>query len=253
MTRPLAVIKLGGGMVDGLVGFWPALLDLLLGCEVVLVHGGGPQATDLSRRLGHEPRIVHGRRVTGDVDLDIVTWTMRGAVNLSLSAQAYRHGIKAAGISGADGGVLRVSRRPPWNVDGEEVDFGWVGEVEGVHPELLRVLIGQGVVPIVAPIGIDGEGQVYNVNADTVAVAIAREMGAAEMLFVTDSGWLRDAAGAPIAECNRALFGRGLEEGWIQGGMRVKIQLALEALDAGVAEVRVCGADDLRGGTVVRA
>ncbi|MFT4604907.1 MAG: acetylglutamate kinase [Rhodothermales bacterium] len=246
--RPMCVIKLGGGLVNSLSRFWPALRAMMAETDVVLVHGGGPQATEMARRLGHEPTIVQGRRVTSDLDLDIVRWTMRGEINLALSSQAQGAGFRAVGIAGADGGLLRVSRRPPWTIEGQSVDFGWVGDVVAVQPEILHTLLGAGFLPVVAPIGIDETGQVYNVNADTVAVAIARELGAAELLLVTEAGGLRTGSGPfdkRIRICTQAVFDKGVDDGWIKGGMRVKIQLALEAIAGGVKDVWVTGAGDI--------
>jgi acetylglutamate kinase len=246
--KALSVIKIGGGLVGALSAFWPAIRELQTTSDVILVHGGGPQATAMARRLGHEPTIIHGRRVTSDLDLDIVRWTMRGEINLALSAGAQAAGLSAAGLAGADGGILKVYRRPPWNLDGAEVDFGWVGDVEEVDPSLLRTLLDAGVMPIVAPVGIDHQGQVYNVNADTVAASIATTMKAQDLLLVTDAGCLRrgpQEGAERVSHCDRAAFQAGVEEGWIQGGMRVKIQLALEAIEGGVAQVWVTGAGDV--------
>lgn len=246
--RPVCVIKIGGGLVNSLSRFWPAVLEMMAETDVILVHGGGPQATEMARRLGHEPEIVQGRRVTSDLDLDIVRWTMRGEINLSISAAAQGAGLRAVGVAGADGGLLRVSKRPAWIVDGRSVDFGWVGDVVSVEPDILHTLLRAGFLPVVAPIGIDEAGRVYNVNADTVAVAIARELGARELLLVTEAGGLRTGPGPfdkRIRSCNQKMFDEGVDAGWIKGGMRVKIQLALEAIAGGVKDVWVTGAGDI--------
>lgn len=246
--RPISVIKIGGGLVNSLSRFWPPLREMIAETDVVLVHGGGPQATAMARRLGHEPEIIQGRRITSDLDLDIVRWTMRGEINLALSSDAQGAGLKAVGIAGADGGLLKVAKRPAWVIEGRSVDFGWVGDVVQVQPEILRTLLDAGFLPVVAPIGIDDSGQVYNVNADTVAVAIARELGATELLLVTEAGGLRTGPGPfdkRIRTCNQTMFDHGVDAGWIKGGMRVKIQLALEAIEGGVKDVWVTGAGDI--------
>lgn len=245
------VIKIGGALLADpalLDGFWPAVRTLQETAPVVLVHGGGPQATAMARRLGHEPRIVHGRRVTTDLDLDIMQWTVRGAINVQLVGQAMQQGIQAVGLSGADGGLLSVTRRPPWQVDGETVDFGWVGDVDHANTEVLDALLGGGFLPIVAPLGIDGAGAIYNVNADTVARALAEALAAAQFLLVTESGGVRrDPAdrNSLLAECHLATFEVGQAKGWIQGGMRVKLQVAFEALTAGIPDVFILAPDDL--------
>jgi acetylglutamate kinase len=249
-VRPY-VVKLGGALLDDAAlveTIWTAIGALREQAPIVVVHGGGKQATALAHRLGHEPRIVQGRRVTSDLDLDLVQWTMRGGVNGTLAAAAVRHGIPAAGISGIDGGTLRVHKRPPWQVNGETVDFGWVGDVDGVEPHLLQCLIRGGFVPIVAPLGVDTNGQVYNVNADTVALALAEALNASRFLLVTDRGGVQrdlDRPDSVLASCDPTTYERGLAEGWIAGGMRVKLKVAFDALEAGIPDVRIVGAHDL--------
>ena len=244
LSKP-AVVKIGGALLampDVMDTFWTSVAALRHETSVVIVHGGGPQATEVARRLRHEPRIVHGRRVTSDVDLEIVQWTLRGALNTSLVAAAARHGLAAVGLSGADGGTLRVTKRPPWEVDGETVDFGWVGDVERVETGLIETLLRGGFVPVLAPLGLDAAGQIYNVNADTVACAVAEALEAASFLLVTESGGVRRDPGDPASRldrCDRATFERGVEGGWIAGGMRVKLHVAFEALEAGITDVAI--------------
>ena len=239
------VIKIGGALLampDAMDAFWTSVAALRRATSVVVIHGGGPQATEVARRLRHEPRIVHGRRVTSDVDLEIVQWTLRGALNTALVAGAARHGLAAVGLSGADGGTLRVTKRPPWTIDGETVDFGWVGDVEDVDVRLVQTLLGSGFVPVLAPLGLDATGQIYNVNADTVACAVAEALAASSFLLVTESGGVRRDASEPASRldrCDRAIFERGVDEGWIAGGMRVKLHVAFQALEAGIPDVAV--------------
>ncbi len=250
-TPSPTVIKVGGALLDGAdmpAGFWEAVRVLVAEAPVVLVHGGGPQATAMARRLGHEPRIVHGRRVTTDLDLEILLGTVRGALNARLVGQAARHGLRAVGLSGADGGLLRVHRRPPRRLDGETVDFGWVGDVDGAETRVLEALLAGGFLPVVAPLGIDGAGLLYNVNADTVARTLAEALHAARFLLATEAGGLRrdvDDPASRLPRCDAATFAAGVEAGWIRGGMRVKLQVAFEALRAGVPEVFILAPDDL--------
>lgn len=246
-----AVIKLGGALVadpEALAPFWRDVAVLRAQAPVLVVHGGGPQATALARRLGHEPRIVHGRRVTSDLDLAIIQWTLRGELNSRLVAAATRAGLRAAGICGVDGATLRVHRRPPRLIDGETVDFGHVGDVDTLDTGLLSLLLLNGFLPIFAPLGVDDQGRVYNVNADTVACAVAGALGASRFLLVTESGGLRrdpaDAA-SRLPVCNAALLEQGSAEGWITGGMRVKVDTALQARTAGIPDVYICAPDEL--------
>lgn len=247
----LTVIKIGGALVsrpDALDALWSAVARISASDRVVLVHGGGPAATELARRLGHEPQMIHGRRVTTDLDLRIVEWTMRGELNTHLVARARRAGVKAAGVSGVDGSILRVVRRPPWIVDDERVDFGWVGDVASVDTELIDVLIPAGYVPVVAPLGVDTEGRVYNVNADTVSCALAAALNADRYLLVTEVGGVLREADDPdskIDVCTFADFHSGVSEGWIQNGMRVKLEVAFNALVSGVDHVYVLSPYDI--------
>jgi acetylglutamate kinase len=246
-----AVAKISGSLADtadALHAFWTAVATMRTERPVVVVHGGGKQATALAQRLGHTPRFVQGRRVTSDVDLDVAQWALRGKLNTQLVAQAQQHDLTAVGLSGADGELLRVSKRPPWTVDGETVDFGWVGDVEAVDPTVLRGLLGAGVVPVVAPLGIDADGQIYNVNADTIAQRLATALRARALFFVTATGGVRRRADDPASRldvCTAETFATGVDAGWINGGMRVKLHTALEAVQDGVEEAVICAAADL--------
>ncbi|MFK7846949.1 MAG: acetylglutamate kinase [Rhodothermales bacterium] len=266
-SRP-TVIKIGGALLRDeatLADFWPALKQLASQGPVVLVHGGGPQSTAMARRLGHEPTIVQGRRVTSDLDLSILHWTICGELNTNLVARAIRHGINAVGLTGIDGGTLQVHKRPPWEIEGEMIDFGWVGDVKQINPDLLNMLISNQLVPIVAPLGIDASdqtcpGQTYNVNADTVAHAIAVALHAGSLLLVTDSGGVRKEADNPdsrIAEMDKTLFDEGAHTGWIRDGMLVKLKMAFEARDAGISDVHILAPDDIyakaKGTSIVKS
>ena len=245
------VVKLGGSLLQQeqtLAAFWPQLVRLQQSHPVVLVHGGGPQTTALSRRLGCEPEKVEGRRITGDDDLQALLWAVRGELSTKLVAAARRQGMQAVGLSGVDGGLIEVKRRPPWTVDGREVDFGHVGDICQVNPMLVQHLLEKGMLPVVAPVGVDAEGLVYNVNADTVARALAEALQAEGLLFVTETGGVQrtaEADGASLRRCSAATAATGTTEGWISGGMKVKVDMALEALRAGVSEVCIVHVADL--------
>lgn len=245
------VVKIGGALLNderSLDQFWQSVRTLHERQAVVVVHGGGPQATEMARRLGHEPRIVHGRRVTTDLDLDIMKWTVRGELNVNLTAHAARFDVPAIGLSGVDGSILKVKKRPPWEVEGETIDFGHVGDVLGVEARPLITLIEAGFVPVVAPLGIDDNGRIFNVNADTVACSIAGALQAFDFLLVAESGGLLEDPAMPdtrIATCDPDLYRSGIEDGWIKGGMRVKMQIGFEALTAGVQNVYILAPDDL--------
>lgn len=245
------VVKIGGSLLensDAMAALWAGLRTLREGEPVVLVHGGGKQMSDMADRLDHTPRRVQGRRVTTDLDLEIAQWTMGGAINTELVAQALAHDLTAVGLSGADAGLVQVRKRPPWSINGETVDFGWVGDIETIDVSIIDGLTDQNVVPIVAPLGIDDDGQLYNVNADTVACALAGALRARQLLFVTGIGGVRRDAEDPSSHldtCDATTFTTGVDEGWIEGGMRVKIETALDALEDGVGRALICAPDDV--------
>ncbi|MEM1055663.1 MAG: acetylglutamate kinase [Bacteroidota bacterium] len=260
-TRPvprasLRVVKLGGAVAsnpEALVSLW-ARLGAEAETPAVIVHGGGPQATALARRLGHEPRIVAGRRVTSDLDLDVALYVMRGAINARLVASASAAGLRAVGVSGADGRLVEVVRRPPREIDGETVDFGRVGDVVGADPSLLNTLRDNGFLPIVASVCADREGALYNVNADTVALEIAVALGAGELVLVAEAGGVYREypdLGSLMETLTPGQVDAGVREGWIVGGMRPKLEVAREALRRGVPSVRVAAPSDLSGGTLI--
>jgi len=245
------VVKVSGALLDepdALADLWPVVQALHGDAPVVLVHGGGTQMTALADRLGHTPERVQGRRITGDLDLKIAQWTMGGALNTQLVSQAQQHDLTAIGLSGADAELIRVSKRPPWAINGNAVDFGWVGDIEAIHSGVLEGLLAQSFIPVVAPLGIDDDGQIYNVNADTVACALAEALAAETLFFVTGAGAVRRDADDPTSRldtCDPATAEQGIAAGWIAGGMRVKVKTALNALDGPVGKVYICGPDDL--------
>jgi acetylglutamate kinase len=248
VARPILVAKLGGGIAgsaEHVAAFWRDAATLIDRYDLVVVHGGGPQATALARQLGHEPRIVKGRRVTTELDLKIALWTMRGELNGNLVAAARAFGIPAVGVSAIDGTIVDVQRRPPRMIDGVEVDFGYVGDVASVRPDLIHVLLKNGFTPVLSPLCTDATGQIYNVNADTIACGIAGALGAARFLLITESGGVLDRNGGLLQEIDRARFEQGAAEGWIAGGMLVKLELAFQALDEGIKEVLIASPDDI--------
>lgn len=247
----MIVLKIGGSQVVSpeMEAVWAYVRAVReAGTPILLVHGGGPQSTVLAKQLGHTPEVIQGRRVTTDLDLQIVQWVIRGELNSRLAAQAYAAGIAAVGISGVDSGLVTVTRRPPVMVEGRLVDFGWVGDVVEVRPELPQAIMQAGYTPIIATMGVDAQGQIFNVNGDTVALHIAQAVRADRLLLLTDSGGLRKNVDDPASHfpvCNRALIEDGIAQGWIQGGMMVKVKEALKALDGGIGEVLMIRAGDV--------
>ncbi len=255
--RP-TVVKLGGAILSdaaAVAGVWAGVAAM--DGPVVVVHGGGPQQTEIAARLGHTPRFAAGRRVTTDLDLRVALWALRGEINARLVASAQAHGLSAAGIAGSDGPTVVVTKRPPRDVDGETVDFGHVGDVVRVETGLLLALLGAGIVPIVAPVSTDTLGGLFNVNADTVAMEIAAALSAARLLFVAEAGGVFHDLADPstrLDTLDAATAARGVAEGWIADGMRPKLDTGFAALARSVGDVRVCAPGALAaGGTALIA
>lgn len=157
-----------------------------VGIRVVLVHGGGPQSTELANALGVPTRMVGGRRVTDRQTLDVTTMVLNGTVNTRILAACRDLQLPAVGISGVDAGLIRAHKRPPVEVEGHPggpVDFGFVGDIDGVDSSVVRTQLENGMVPIVSPLSADENGTVLNINADTVAAALATSLGASKLIL----------------------------------------------------------------------
>ena len=245
------VIKLGGEVLASArtlegVAVHVALLESL-SIRVVLVHGGGPQATALSRRLGVEPEIVAGRRVTTPEVLEIAKMVYAGQLNVDVLSALRTHGVKAVGLSGVDANLVTARRRPPVSVtddDGQQrtVDYGEVGDIEAVDHAVLDVLLPAGFVPVVASLAADKDGRALNVNADTMAEALASALKAKKLIFLTGApGLLRDPEdpSSLVAFADPEDLGAMLESGAIRGGMRPKVEACLRAVANGVRRTHI--------------
>lgn len=243
---PTVVIKLGGDVLAGpaLAVVAADLRDAGAAARVLVVHGGGPQVTALSQRLGLTPRLVGGRRVTDAETLDVVKMLIPGRLNVDLVAALRGAGVPALGLAGSSG-VVRARRRPPRVVAGggpDPVDFGLVGDVEGFDLALLDLLLGAGYWPVVAAVGVDAWGQVLNINADVVASGLATAAGAAALVAVTAVGGVRRDKDDPATRIDRLTVAQAraaIASGAVQGGMIPKLEEAFGPLAAGVPAVHV--------------
>ncbi len=245
------VVKLGGEVladpraVDGITGQVSLLSSL--GIQVVVVHGGGPQATALSRRMGHEPRIVAGRRVTDDDALAVAKMVYAGQLNVDLLASLRAHEAQGVGLSGVDADLITAHRRPPVKMvddDGKTqmVDYGHVGDLDRVDPRILRTLLDARFVPVVASLAGDGDGNVFNVNADTVAESLAVALRAQKLIFLTGApGVLRDREdpSSLIAFADPDDLASLLAGGAVAGGMRPKVEACIRAATGGVERTHI--------------
>lgn len=233
------IVKVGGSLVEG-PGIGTVARDLVLlgqaGVRAVLVHGGGPAISRLSERLGHEPRFVDGLRVSDAATVDAAEMVLSGTLNKRLVGWIAAHGGRAAGISGRDGGMVRV--RP----HAEAGRLGRVGEVERIDPALLEALLSAGFLPVVSPVAAGPGGVPYNVNADTLAAALAGALGAEKLLVVTDvQGVLVDRGDGPnlCAELGPGELLRLVAEGIVSRGMVPKAKACIAALSAGVRSAHI--------------
>jgi acetylglutamate kinase len=215
-----------------------ALLEQV-GVNPVVVHGGGPQINAMLKRLNVQSTFVQGLRVTDEAMLDVVEMVLAGPVNKQVAEAITRAGALAVGISGKDGGLVRARKllrtvRDPGSHIEQVLDLGFVGEPETVDTRVLRLLIGADIVPVVAPVGVGADGQTYNINADTVAGAIAGALGAERLLMLTDVAGVKGPDGAFIPEMTVAQVKAGIAEGWINGGMIPKVETCIYAIEQGV-------------------
>lgn len=244
-VAPIDVVKVGGHDLDDpafVAGLARAVATLrAAGRAVVVVHGGGRAIADLQTRLGHDVRLVDGRRITDDDALDVVEMVLSGLVNKRLVAAFLAAGLDALGLSGVDRGLLRC--RP---LTHPTVDLGRVGAVERVRIDVLGGLLAEGVVPIVSPISLGPDARSWNVNADDAAAAIAGALGAARLALVSNVPGVR--IGDTVAvRLDAAAAESAIAVGTISGGMVPKVRAALAAVGAGVGEARIV---DLAGWTI---
>ncbi len=211
-----------------------------IGIRTVIVHGGGPKISETMKRMGKEPTFIQGQRVTDRDTMDIVEMVLGGLINKEIVSMINRHGAKAVGLSGKDGGLIRakkkVLRRSARDGDDEVIDIGQVGEVEEIRPEVIDCLQREGFIPVISPIGVGQRGESYNINADYVASALAASLRAEKLILLTDVAGIKDANGSVLSTLKKEEVLRLINEGVITGGMLPKVQACLRALDKGVAK-----------------
>ena len=248
-AAPLLVIKVGGNLATGAkaAAVAAAVADLAASYRVVLVHGGGPQATAMQRRLGQEPNVVAGRRITDAGALEVMKMVVGGSINIDLCRSLLAAGARPVGLHGASSRAIMATRRPPRVVTGcgpDPIDFGWVGDVAGLNRELLELLLGAGYVPVLACLGADEAGEIYNINADIIANQAAMHLGADHLVLVTSAPGVLADPEDPTSRfhvLSRAAAEAAIADGTISGGMIPKIEESLRVLGAGVGSVHIIG------------
>ena len=241
------VIKYGGhAMVDEDLKKTFALNVLLLkyvGINPVIVHGGGPQIGKMLDQLGIACQFRQGLRVTDTATMDVVEMVLAGKINKQIVSLINRHGGMSVGLSGKDGNLIQARKlemvlerkdAPP-----EIIDLGKVGEVTGINATLINTLKGQGFIPVIAPVGVDEEGETYNINADAVAGAVAVALSAKRLVLLTDVAGVLDASGQLISSLDLREASVAIEEGTVKGGMIPKMKCCMEAVDGGVEKAHV--------------
>lgn len=213
-----------------------------LGIRVVLVHGGGPQLDEMQRSLGIEPDMVGGRRVTDSQSIDVTTMVLSGLINTRILASCRELGVDAIGVSGVDAGLVRARRRPPVDVDGRSVDYGFVGDVIGIDVSVLQKQLEAGLMPVVSPLSADETGCVLNINADTIAARIGAALGAEKLIICTGApGILEDVndPGSLVSYTDLGGLARLQAAGSFAAGMLPKATAIEGALRGGVRRVHV--------------
>jgi acetylglutamate kinase len=247
--KKLSVIKIGGNVIDNSEKLHQFLLDFTaLPGDKILIHGGGKIATELGASLGVEAKMVEGRRITDIETLRIVTMVYAGLINKNMVAQLQAKGCNAIGLTGADGNVIKAVKRPV-----KDIDYGYVGDLDAasVSAETLSSLLNAGLVPILCAITHDGDTQLLNTNADTIASAVAVAMSSfyeTSLVYCFEKrGVMRDIDddNSLVTEIRMEQFDTLKNEGVVSGGMIPKLHNAFEAIKSGVSAVYIGKADEL--------
>lgn len=242
------VVKYGGHAMgeEGLAAEFGRDIAALkqVGVKPVVVHGGGPQISAMLKRLAIPSTFVDGLRVTDAAMVEVVEMVLAGTVNKQVAGLITRAGALAVGISGKDGGMIRArkvcrtGRDPESNIE-RALDLGFVGEPEAVDVRVIDALTGAGLVPVIAPVGMDGAGQTYNINADTVAGAVAGALAADRFLLLTDVAGVLDRSGRLVQEMSVREAQEAIASGSVTGGMIPKIETCVAAVLQGVKAVTI--------------
>lgn len=211
----------------------------LVGINPVVVHGGGPQISQLLQRVGKQGEFVQGMRVTDAETMDVVEMVLGGLVNKEIVSLINQHGGKAVGLTGKDSHFIRARKLYIKTEQEDEVDIGQVGEVVSIDPTLVSLLDSQDFIPVIAPIGVGEDGEAYNINADLVAGALAQTLKAEKLVLLTNTPGVLDRSGQVLTGLSPVEIEALFADGTIHGGMLPKINSALEAAKNGVGSVHI--------------
>jgi acetylglutamate kinase len=238
------VIKASGG-VFGTPDGTRALMEQVailhqVGIRVVVVHGGGEQLSGVQQSMGIEPRMVAGRRVTDAKSIEVTSMVLNGLVNTQILGICRELSINAVGVSGVDAGLIRAHKRPPVMVEGQTVDYGFVGDIDLVNSKVLQQLLDDGLMPVVSPVSCDDKGVLLNINADTVAAAIGAELKAEKLILVTGAPGIMESLEDPhslVSYTDLAGLQKLKDQGSLKDGMLPKAKAIEAALRGGVRRV----------------
>ncbi len=246
------VIKIGGSVLEDEKVLHKIAKDISvlynIGIKIILIHGGGPQADDLLNRLNHKPNKIAGRRITDDETLEVTKMVYGGKINIEITAALQRYKTKAIGFSGVSCNTVYAKRRDittimdPDTGRSEDIDFGYVGDIVDVNLELLNSMINQHYIPVIACLGIDKEGTILNINADTIAQEIGKKVGAEKLIYVTNVHGILEKKDDPttvISYLDLKSAKELLEEGKITGGMMPKLHNCISAIENDVKRVHI--------------
>ena len=244
----IIVIKYGGHAMsdDNLKGMFAMNVVMMkyIGINPVIVHGGGPQIGAFLKKLGKDSKFVRGMRVTDEETMDIVEMVLTGKVNKEIVGLINNHGGRAVGLSGKDGNIIEaekyiLSAEKAKDTPPEIIDTGMVGRVRKVNSGLIRSLIDDGFIPVIAPTGAGDGGETYNINADIVAGEVAVALGAEKLVLLTDVEGILDKKGRLINSVNNLEADELIEDGTISGGMYPKVKCCIKALRKGVGKTHI--------------
>lgn len=243
----LIVVKYGGNAMTDPVLESSFARDIVLlktvGIHPVVVHGGGPQVDSLLSELGRESERIDGMRVTDKATMDVVEMVLGGQVNKSIVSLINKHGGKAIGMTGKDANLIRAKKLYMQKIDDEgrpqAVDLGFVGEVESVNKDVIDMLIASDFIPVIAPLGVDTNGNTYNINADLVASRVAEFLGAERLLLLTNIKGVLDKQGNVLTHLSADDVDALIADGTISGGMIPKIAGALDAVKSGLRSATI--------------
>lgn len=246
------VVKLSGKVTEDKRNLLSLAEELALlhqvGIRICVIHGGGKQLAELAEKLGVDQTVIEGRRVTNDETLDLAKMIFAGKINTEILAALRHRGIHAVGLSGVDGGVIRAVRRPPKDVvnketgETETVDYGHVGDIAEIDARLINLLLENGYLPVISSLGASDEGEIYNINADTIASEIAAELNAEKLILLSDVNGIYLNPADPNSKLSRLSTADAeqlIATGKATGGMVPKLQSLISLLKRGLHSAHV--------------